>query len=275
MLEQDPRVGFISTSFQDFSQAYDRPLTRYLVNRWRLQKKDPNAAMSEPVKPIVFYLDRAIPEPIRSAARMGALWWNAAFEQAGFRNALRIEDLPEGADPMDIRYPTIQWTNRSGTGMVGGAEPCGPANRRDHSRRGAAGFAPHAHREQLLGVGDAVGSRQLPSLRWILSPRWIISIRKRSEEQIMLNRLALLTCHEMGHVLGLEHNFVASTYGRGSVMDYFAPRGSDSRRRNRRSFRRLHAGDVGVTTDLPSSGATARASRAARRSRSRRGWTRS
>ena len=115
-LEQDPRVGFSSTSLQDFSQPYDQPLTRYLVQRWRLQKKDPNAALSEPVKPIVFYLDRAIPEPVRSAARMGALWWNAAFEQAGFKNALRIEDLPEGADPMDIRYPTIQWTNRSGRG---------------------------------------------------------------------------------------------------------------------------------------------------------------
>ena len=125
-LEQDPRVGFITVSFQDFSQPYDRPLTRYLVERWRLQKKDPNAALSEPVKPIVFYLDRAIPEPVRSAARMGALWWNTAFEQAGFKNALRIEDLPEGADPMDIRYPTIQWTNRSGRGWSVGQSHVDP-----------------------------------------------------------------------------------------------------------------------------------------------------
>ena len=125
-LEQDPRVGFINVSFQDFSQPYDQPLTRYLVQRWRLQKKDPNAALSEPVKPIVFYLDRAIPEPVRSAARMGALWWNQAFEQAGFRNALRIEDLPEGADPMDIRYPTIQWTNRSGRGWSVGQSHVDP-----------------------------------------------------------------------------------------------------------------------------------------------------
>ena len=125
-LEQDPRVGFISVSFQDFSQPYDQPLTRYLVQRWRLQKKDPNAALSEPVKPIVFYLDRAIPEPVRSAARMGALWWNQAFEQAGFKNALRIEDLPEGADPMDIRYPTIQWTNRSGRGWSVGQSHVDP-----------------------------------------------------------------------------------------------------------------------------------------------------
>jgi len=92
--EKDPRVGFLNVSFQDFSQPFDRPLTRYLISRWRLQKKDPNAPLSEPVKPIVFYLDRAIPEPIRSAARRGALWWNVAFEQAGFKDALRIEDLP-------------------------------------------------------------------------------------------------------------------------------------------------------------------------------------
>jgi len=125
-LGQDLRVGFISSSFQDFSQPYDRPLTRYLINRWRLQKKDSNAALSEPVKPIVFYLDRAIPEPVRSAARSGALWWNAAFEQAGFKNALRIEDLPEDADPMDIRYPTIQWTNRSGRGWSVGQSHIDP-----------------------------------------------------------------------------------------------------------------------------------------------------
>ena len=124
--EQDPRVGFFGPSFQDFSQPYDRPLTRFLTSRWRLQKKDPKAALSEPVKPIILYLDRAIPEPVRSAARRGALWWNAAFEQAGFKDALRLEDLPEGADPLDIRYPTIQWTNRSGRGWSVGMSHVDP-----------------------------------------------------------------------------------------------------------------------------------------------------
>ena len=112
--EQDPRVGFGTEDFADFSQPFDRPLMRHFVRRWRLQKKDPSAALSEPVKPIVFYLDRAIPEPIRSAARRGILWWNAAFEQAGFKDAIHVEDLPEGASPMDVRYSTVQWTNRSG-----------------------------------------------------------------------------------------------------------------------------------------------------------------
>ena len=90
------------TLFSDFSQPYNQPLTRSCIERWRLQKKDPSSPVSEPVKPITFYLDRAIPEPIRSAVKKGALRWNEAFEQAGFKNALRIEDLPEDADPLEM-----------------------------------------------------------------------------------------------------------------------------------------------------------------------------
>src|SRR5450432_47404 len=223
VLDQDPRVGFSTVNFQDFSQPYDRPLTRYLVNRWRLQKKDPNAAISEPVKPIVFYLDRAIPEPVRSAARMGALWWNAAFEQAGFKNALHVEDLPEGADPMDIRYPTIQWTNRSGRGWSVGQSHIDV--RTGEILHAVVQLDSHRMRtvnnywESVMPSGRDNSEPALDSFAALdnLDPR-------TSEEQVMLQRLALLTCHEMGHVLGLEHNFVASTYGRGSVMDYFAPR---------------------------------------------------
>src|SRR5437773_1036373 len=222
-LEQDLRVGFISTSFQDFSQRYDRPLTRYLVQRWRLQKKDPGSALSEPVKPIVFYLDRAIPEPVRSAARTGALWWNTAFEQAGFRNALRIEDLPEGADPMDVRYPTIQWTNRSGRGWSVGQSHVDP-------RTGQIVHAVVQLDSHRMRTVNNYWNSTMPSGRDSAEPALdtfaaLDNLDPRTnEQQVMLNRLALLTCHEMGHVLGLEHNFVASTYGRGSVMDYYAPR---------------------------------------------------
>jgi hypothetical protein len=222
-LEQDPRVGFSSTSLQDFSQPYNQPLTRYLVQRWRLQKKDPNAALSEPVKPIVFYLDRAIPEPVRSAARMGALWWNAAFEQAGFKNALRIEDLPEGADPMDIRYPTIQWTNRSGRGWSVGQSHV-------DLRTGEIIHAVVQLDSHRMRTVNNYWESMMPSGRDSAEPALDTFAAldnldpQTPEERVMLQRLALLTCHEVGHVLGLDHNFVASTYGRGSVMDYFAPR---------------------------------------------------
>lgn len=221
--EQDPRVGFFTTSFQDFSQPYDRPLARYLINRWRLQKKDPSAALSEPVKSIVFYLDRAIPEPVRSAVRRGALWWNDAFEQAGFKNALRIEDLPEGASPLDIRYPTIQWTNRSGRGWSVGQSHADP-------RTGEIIHAVVQLDSHRMRTINNYWESITPSSRDAAEPSLAAFAAldnldpQTSEEQVMLNRLALLVCHEVGHALGLEHNFIASTFGRGSVMDYFAPR---------------------------------------------------
>jgi hypothetical protein len=221
--EADPRVGFDDIQFADFSQPFNRPLKRRYIQRWRLRKKDAAAAVSEPVKPIIFYLDAAVPEPMRSALKRGALWWNIAFEQAGFRNALRVEDLPEGAMPLDMRYPTIQWTNRSGRGWSVGMTQNDPRT----------GEIVHAivqldsHRMRTIGnywnatVPSGKGNEEpaLDSFAALdnLDPQL-------SDEQVMLNRLALLTCHEVGHVLGLNHNFVASTFGRGSVMDYYAPR---------------------------------------------------
>jgi len=209
--------------FDDFSQPFDRPLTHYLVCRWRLQKKDPSAALSEPVKPIIFYLDRAIPEPVRSAARQGALWWNGAFEQAGFKNALRVEDLPEGADPMDIRYSTIQWTNRSGRGWSVGQSQVDP-------RTGEIIHAVVQLDSHRMRTVNNYWQSAIPSGRDAAEPALDVFAAldnldpQTSEEDVLVNRLALLTCHEVGHAIGLQHNFVASTFGRGSVMDYFAPR---------------------------------------------------
>src|SRR5205823_4049842 len=194
--ERDPRSGFSGTTFQDFSQPFNKPLTRAIIHRWRLRKKDPNAAISEPVKPLVFYLDRAMPEPVRSAARRGALWWNAAFEQAGFRNALVIEDLPEGADPLDQRYPTIQWTNRDGRGWSVGMTQTDPRT----------GEILHAvvqldfHRMRTVNnywnvVKHPPGQANDADID--LFAEFDSADRKLSEDEVMLGRLALLTCHEM------------------------------------------------------------------------------
>ena len=221
--EFDPRVGFEDLSFQDFSQPFNRPLRRGYIQRWRLQKKDPSSAISEPVKPIIFYLDRAVPEPMRSALKRGALWWNAAFEQAGFRNALRMEDLPEGASPLDVRYPSIQWTNRSGRGWSVGMTQADP--RTGEIVHAIVQLDSHRMRTVSNYWNASVPSWQGNEEPALDSFAALDNLDPQiSEEQVMLNRLALLTCHEMGHVLGLDHNFVASTFGRGSVMDYYAPR---------------------------------------------------
>ena len=220
----DPRVGFFGEQFDDFSRTYKQSLSQNFIDRWRLEKKDSSAAMSEPIKPITFYLDRAIPEPMRSAARRGALWWNQAFEQAGFRNALVLEDLPEGADPLDIRYPTIQWTNRNGRGWSVGMVQTDPRTGEilhavvqldSHRMRTVNNYWDVVTPDTASGRDDSEMDR---------FAEFDAADPQLSEDEVMVHRIALLTCHEMGHVLGLEHNFVASTFDRGSVMDYFAPR---------------------------------------------------
>jgi len=236
--EQDVRVGFFGPNFEDFSQPYNQPLERSFISRWRLVKKDPKAALSEPVKPITFYIDPGMPANIRAAAKRGILWWNDAFALAGFKNAIVVEDLPADADPLDVRYPVIQWTNRNGRGWSVGMSQVDPRTGEilhsvvqldSHRWRTASNYW-----DALLGSPS--GREQAVDMFAPLDD----ADPKLSEEQVMLNRIALLACHEVGHVLGLAHNFVASTFGwgpparaavardrvlgRGSVMDYFAPR---------------------------------------------------
>ncbi len=220
--ERDIRVGYFGPNFEDFSQPFNQPLERGFIARWRLVKKDPNAKVSEPVKPITFYLDPGMPANIKQAAKRGILWWNDAFAVAGFKNAVVVQDLPADADPLDIRYPTIQWTNRAGRGWSVGMEQGDPRT----------GEIIHSvvqldsHRWRTVSnywdalIGSPPGREQAVDMFAALDN----ADPQLSEEQIMLNRIALLACHEVGHVLGLAHNFIASTYGRGSVMDYFAPR---------------------------------------------------
>ena len=117
----DPRVGVHGIMFYDYASPISDPIEKRWISRHRLQKKDPNAAVSEPVKPIIYYVDNGTPEPIRSALVEGASWWNQAFEAAGFKNAFQVKVLPEGADPMDLRYNMINWVHRSSRGWSYGS----------------------------------------------------------------------------------------------------------------------------------------------------------
>src|SRR5450759_3321368 len=122
----DPRAGYGGFQYVDYAAPIGTPMVQRYVRRHRLEKVDPTARVSDPKKPITYYVDRGTPEPIRTALLEGARWWNQAFEAAGYRNAFRVELLPEGADPMDIRYNMINWVHRSTRGWSSGATIADP-----------------------------------------------------------------------------------------------------------------------------------------------------
>ncbi|HEX7252164.1 MAG TPA: zinc-dependent metalloprotease, partial [Thermoanaerobaculia bacterium] len=220
----DPRVGFIPERHLDHTAPYTEPIERYLASRWRLEKKDPAAAVSEPAVPLVYYLDRGIPEPERSAIRAAALWWNHAFELAGLRNALVIQDLPAGATFLDARYSGIEWIDRAERSWSFGEIQVDPrtgeilhgvARIDSHRRRTTARIWQNAKPRAAVSACTAGES---PDMSWLAAGDPDID-----EQTLVLERLAYLSAHEVGHTLGLMHNWAATTFGWGSVMDYLAP----------------------------------------------------
>jgi Met-zincin/Domain of unknown function (DUF5117) len=206
----DPRSGFFDTSYRDYSAPLGSPLEVHLIERHRLQKKDPNADVSEAVKPIVYYVDPGAPEPIRSALMEGANWWNQAFEAAGFKNAFHVEVLPPGADPMDVRYNVIQWVHRSTRGWSFGSTVSDP--RTGEIIQGRVTLGSLRARQDYL-IAEA-----------LLSPYAKGKPISPDMQQMALARLRQLAAHEVGHTLGLAHNFAASSIAPGtSVMDYPHP----------------------------------------------------
>ena len=210
----DPRVGVNPLTFYDFSQPLTGRYVQRWIARWRLEKKDPSAAMSEPVKPIVYYLDPGIPEPYRTAFREGATWWNRVFEAAGFINAFQVLDLPADADPMDARYSVIQWVHRTDPGFSVGPSFEDPrtgeiikAAVRMDAYRSLTDYNIFAGTVPAMQVGEWVGR---------LDPR-------ADGEAFALARRRQHVAHEVGHTLGLAHNFIASADERSSVMDYPGP----------------------------------------------------
>jgi hypothetical protein len=206
----DPRSGYFAVSYRDYSAPLGEPLDQRFIARHRLEKRNPNAAVSEPVKPLVYYVDRGAPEPLRSALVEGASWWAQAFEAAGFKNAFKVEVLPEGADPMDIRYNMIQWVHRYTRGWSYGDSIVDP--RTGEIIKGQVTLGSGRSRQDYM-IAEA-----------LLAPYAEGKPIPKEMEAMVLARTRQLAAHEVGHTLGLMHNFAASTIAQStSVMDYPHP----------------------------------------------------
>ncbi|MHB1265746.1 MAG: zinc-dependent metalloprotease [Gemmatimonadaceae bacterium] len=201
----DPRVGYFGITFKDYAQPIQRPLQQRWISRHRLERMSP-ADPASPIKdPIVYYVDRGIPEPVRTATLEGAKFWEEAFDRAGLEGGFRAELLPEGADPMDVRYNVVQWVNRNERGWsIGGAlgDP-----RTGELLKGMARLDSHRARTDYNLYAGLMGAAEAAA-----------------DTAFVLARVRQVTAHEIGHTLGLSHNYIASTYERGSVMDYPPPR---------------------------------------------------
>lgn len=208
----DPRSSFIPISYYDYSTPVSEPIEKFYAIRHRLEKKDPSAAISEAVKPIVYYLDNGTPEPIRSALLEGASWWNQAYEAAGFKNAFQVKLLPDSADPMDVRYNVINWVHRSTRGWSYGASVVDPRTGeiiKGHVSLGSL----RVRQDYLIATG-------------LLSPFDDDFLKNKKDDkmlQMALERLKQLSAHEVGHTIGLMHNYASSVTNRASVMDYPHP----------------------------------------------------
>lgn len=201
----DPRVGFFGIAFKDYSRPIQEPLQVRWASRHRLERVNPNDPNSPIKEPIRYYVDRGIPEPIRTATLQGVKWWEQAFDRAGLKGGFVVDLLPEGVDPMDARYNVVQWENRNERGWSVGGALTDP--RTGEMIKGMARLDSHRARTDYNLYAGLMGANASPA-----------------DTAFVLARVRQVSAHEVGHTLGLAHNYIASTYERGSVMDYPPPR---------------------------------------------------
>ena len=226
----DPRVGANGPTIYDYASPIDESLQIRWVARHRLEKRNPDASQSEAVEPVVYYVDPGIPEPIRSAVVEDAAWWDAAFEAAGYIDAFRVEVLPPDADPQDVRFNMIHWTHRRTRGYSYGSSVVDP--RTGEIIKGNVNLGSLRLRQDYLhgqGVVPPFGEGQgayyeACGLSSAAGFEYLAQVTDDSDAVGMaLARVRQLSAHEVGHTLGFPHNYMASAFGRESVMDYPAP----------------------------------------------------
>lgn len=207
----DPRSGAIFISYLDYSSPVFEPIEKRYAIRHRLKKKNPNAAVSEAVEPIVYYLDPGTPEPVKSALLEGAKWWDQAYEALGYKNAFQVKMLPEDADPLDSRYNVIQWVHRSTRGWSYGASLVDP--RTGEIIKGHVSLGSLRIRQDFM-IAQALMNQPFKN----------DDLNHQKMMEMALARIRQLSAHEVGHTIGFAHNFAASVNDRASVMDYPHPK---------------------------------------------------
>ncbi|MDG1751993.1 MAG: zinc-dependent metalloprotease [Thalassotalea sp.] len=207
--EFHPYSGFWSSAHADYASAIDEPLIKRVIPRHRLAKKDPSAKVSEAIEPIIYYLDAGVPEPVKSALLDGARWWNQAYEAIGYKDAFQVKMLPADVDPMDVRYNVIQWVHRATRGWSYGSSVIDPRTgeiMKGHVTLGSL----RVRQDYLIALG-------------LTSPFKSVDTDTSKMKEMALARIRQLSAHEVGHTLGIAHNFAASANDRASVMDYPHP----------------------------------------------------
>lgn len=204
-LKSDPRAGAVEEVHYDYSAAIDAAIETRFARRYRLEKNE----AGETIKPIVFYIDSGAPEPIKGALLDGARWWADAFAEAGFPDGYRVEVLPEDAHPLDIRYNVVQWVHRQTRGWSYGGGVSDP--RTGEMLKGHVNLGSLRVRQDRMIFEGLAGTAKTGTGA------------DDDPIELSLDRIRQLSAHEVGHALGFAHNFAASTYDKGSVMDYPAP----------------------------------------------------